>query len=119
MAPTATLESSASESLDQHQGEVLATFTADEVSRHNTVDDAWVSRYDCVYNVTDFVAAHPGGGDILEKYLGQDVRDVRCGGWWGYIRRGAENPPANGSYSAAIGARARDGGGRGGADDCG
>ena len=29
-----------------------------------------------VYDVTDFVARHPGGGDILKKHSGEDVTQV-------------------------------------------
>lgn len=39
----------------------LPTFTAAQVAEHNTADDIWVSYRGGVYDVTNFLAHHPGG----------------------------------------------------------
>lgn len=52
---------------------VLRTVSASELARHGTSDDAWVSYNGEVYDITSFMAAHPGGPQIVESYLGSDV----------------------------------------------
>jgi len=51
-------------------------FTEDEISQHNTREDAWVTFKGRVYNVTEFLEGHPGGADILLKYTGKDTTKV-------------------------------------------
>ncbi len=43
-----------------------ATYTLEDVAAHSTKDDCWLSIDGAVYNVTDFVARHPGGDRILD-----------------------------------------------------
>ncbi|KAH0819724.1 hypothetical protein GEV33_003067 [Tenebrio molitor] len=45
----------------------------DEVSWHDNPNDCWIIIYDRVYNITDFLDEHPGGGDILLEYAGRDA----------------------------------------------
>ena len=48
----------------------------EEIAQHNSVDDAWVIVDGAVYDVTSFLASHPGGLSITEEYLGTDVSRV-------------------------------------------
>ncbi|KAJ3069385.1 hypothetical protein HDU98_007514 [Podochytrium sp. JEL0797] len=51
------------------------TFTRDEVSRHNKPDDLWVIIDSVVYDLTRFVAAHPGGEHVLFEAAGKDATE--------------------------------------------
>ena len=46
----------------QHQ-----KFTKEEIAKHNKCDDCWVIIHGKVYDVTDFLESHPGGGLALSK----------------------------------------------------
>lgn len=48
------------------------TFTRDEVARHNSEEDLWLIIDSQVYDVTDFVDAHPGGLHVLREVAGHD-----------------------------------------------
>ncbi len=50
-------------------------FSTDEISKHNTKNDAWVTFRNNVYDITEFINEHPGGTVIL-KALGKDLEDV-------------------------------------------
>ncbi|KIY70836.1 fatty acid-2 hydroxylase [Cylindrobasidium torrendii FP15055 ss-10] len=50
--------------------------THDEVAKHDTVMSCWLSFQDRVYDVTNFLADHPGGDDIMLKYAGKNVDTV-------------------------------------------
>ncbi len=41
------------------------SFTTTEVATHNTKDDCWTIIGGAVYDMTDFIAIHPGGDEIL------------------------------------------------------
>jgi acyl-lipid (8-3)-desaturase len=47
--------------------------TQDELSKHNLPEDAWVAVRDKVYDITDWVAKHPGGVDPLALNAGKDM----------------------------------------------
>jgi hypothetical protein len=49
------------------------TFTREEVAKHNTEDSLWCIIDHRVYDLTDFVDAHPGGGVVLAQVAGQDA----------------------------------------------
>ncbi|KAI1762880.1 acyl-CoA dehydrogenase NM domain-like protein [Hypoxylon sp. FL1150] len=49
------------------------TFTKAEVAKHNTEDSLWFIIDSKVYDVTDFVDAHPGGESVLRQVAGQDA----------------------------------------------
>ncbi|PXF47473.1 Bifunctional delta 6-fatty acyl acetylenase/desaturase [Gracilariopsis chorda] len=49
-----------------------------ELSRHNTVKDAWIAIKGKVYDVTEFAKRHPGG-DIIFTAAGTDATDVYAG----------------------------------------
>jgi len=44
-----------------------------ELGRHSTPEDGWMALYDRVYDVTAFLARHPGGREVMEEYLGWDA----------------------------------------------
>ncbi|KAK2745613.1 hypothetical protein FQN55_006103 [Onygenales sp. PD_40] len=46
---------------------------AAEVAKHNTADSCWVVLYGKVYDVTDFLPAHPGGASIILGLAGHDA----------------------------------------------
>uniref|UniRef100_A0A6C0IYM7 Cytochrome b5 heme-binding domain-containing protein n=1 Tax=viral metagenome TaxID=1070528 RepID=A0A6C0IYM7_9ZZZZ len=48
------------------------SYQMQEVKKHDKADDAWIVIEDKVYDITDWVPIHPGGGVILKK-LGQDA----------------------------------------------
>ena len=51
----------------------MINYTIDEVSLHNTENDAWIIINNSVYDITDFINQHPGGKDILLQLLGTDA----------------------------------------------
>ncbi|CAL8574429.1 fatty acid alpha-hydroxylase [Xanthoria parietina] len=56
--------------------QTLPNFTSSEVHASNTSNRCWVTIGSKVYNVTGFVDAHPGGGELILQYGGQDVGDI-------------------------------------------
>jgi L-lactate dehydrogenase (cytochrome) len=47
--------------------------TKEELAKHATRDDCWVAILGQVYDLTSFLAEHPGGADILLKFAGKDA----------------------------------------------
>lgn len=47
--------------------------TKDELAKHNTFEDAWISLDSKIYNVTDYLNYHPGGEKILKPFLGKEA----------------------------------------------
>lgn len=43
---------------------------------HSSPSSCWVTRNGKVYDVTSFLADHPGGDDLVLKYAGKDVGEV-------------------------------------------
>lgn len=55
----------------------LQLLASSEVSKHNTIKDAWITLYNRkIYDVTNFIEEHPGGSDILLPYLGKDCTEI-------------------------------------------
>ncbi|KAL8970471.1 MAG: hypothetical protein Q9183_001507 [Haloplaca sp. 2 TL-2023] len=54
----------------------LPNFMAKEVSENKTAKSCWVTIGSKVYDVTDFLSQHPGGGKLILEYGGQDVRSI-------------------------------------------
>ncbi|KAF3769325.1 FMN-linked oxidoreductase [Cryphonectria parasitica EP155] len=50
-------------------------FTVEEVAKHTSPDSCWVILYGNVYDVTDFLAEHPGGSKIILKLAGKDATE--------------------------------------------
>jgi 4-hydroxysphinganine ceramide fatty acyl 2-hydroxylase len=57
-------------------GRTLPTFTRAEVESHSTSKSCYVTIGTKVYDVTDFVDDHPGGGDLVLEYGGKDIEDI-------------------------------------------
>lgn len=47
-------------------------YSMPEVSKHNTVRDAWTVIRGQVYDITNFFSAHPGGQAAIMKIMGKD-----------------------------------------------
>ncbi|KZT34745.1 hypothetical protein SISSUDRAFT_1065055 [Sistotremastrum suecicum HHB10207 ss-3] len=54
----------------------MAPLTAQEISQHNSAKSCWVIIQNRVYDVTDFLPAHPGGSKIILKYAGKDATEA-------------------------------------------
>ncbi len=53
---------------------VAAQYTLAEVAVHNNASDCWLVASNKVYNVTSFIASHPGGEKILNG-CGKDMTE--------------------------------------------
>ena len=51
-------------------------FTAEDVAARNSRSACWISRNGRVYDVSTFLADHPGGDDLILDYAGKDVGQV-------------------------------------------
>lgn len=64
----------------QAQGEEqkaqLRSVKAEELQKHNSADDLWISINGKVYDVTPWLSLHPGGDIPLLSLAGQDVTDT-------------------------------------------
>lgn len=54
----------------------LPTLPTHDVASHNTAESCYVSVGTKVYDVTEFLDAHPGGGNLILEYGGKDVKDI-------------------------------------------
>ncbi|OQD78626.1 hypothetical protein PENDEC_c001G05596 [Penicillium decumbens] len=57
-------------------GRVLPTFTLADVESHNSAKSCFITIGRNIYDVTDFVEDHPGGGDLILDYAGKDVTEI-------------------------------------------
>lgn len=55
-------------------GRTLPTLPQADVASHNTAKSCYITVGTKVYDVTDFVEDHPGGGDLILEYAGKDVK---------------------------------------------
>ncbi|EFA85340.1 hypothetical protein PPL_02343 [Heterostelium album PN500] len=53
--------------------DVQQSYTLEEVAQHNKRDDLWMVIDGKVYNCTEFVDEHPGGGDYIIDNAGRDA----------------------------------------------
>ena len=56
--------------------ESLPLIENDELWKHNTSKSSWMALNGIVYDITTFLAQHPGGSGILLKYSGTDASAV-------------------------------------------
>ena len=59
--------------LAQRRGAPLRPIRPEEIARHASVHDAWISLHGKVYNITPYLHYHPGGVDIFKPCLGGDA----------------------------------------------
>lgn len=52
------------------------TFTREEVREHTSEDSLWCIIDSTVYDLSEFVDAHPGGESVLKQVAGQDATDA-------------------------------------------
>jgi cytochrome-b5 reductase len=51
------------------------TISVEELARHNTKYDCWVAYKGKVYNITQYLAYHPGGEEIVLEWAGKDCTE--------------------------------------------
>lgn len=51
-------------------------FTWEEVAKHNTETDCWVTVHDKVYDITSWMDRHPGGKEILRLAAGRNISEA-------------------------------------------
>ena len=62
-----------SRDLAQRKGAPLRNITPEEIAKHSTVYDGWISLHGKVYNISPYLHYHPGGVPIMEVCLGKDA----------------------------------------------
>ena len=53
----------------------LKSYTLEEISAHNTEESTWIIIHNRVYDVTRFMAEHPGGPGPLTDLAGEDATE--------------------------------------------
>lgn len=74
--------------------DTIPIVTLEELNQHATSTDCWVAIHGHVYDITDFLQAHPGGEARLMRFAGKDAtKGFRLQHPEGYLERylGAEN----------------------------
>ena len=51
----------------------MPIYTLQEVNQHNSINSCWVTYKGSVYDITDFIAEHPGGEDKIILAAGNDL----------------------------------------------
>jgi len=54
----------------------LPGFSPEEIKSHASTKSCFVTLGDNVYDLTDFLESHPGGGDLILEYAGRDVSEI-------------------------------------------
>lgn len=50
--------------------------TKEELSKHDKTSDVWIAIDNNVYDISAYVAKHPGGEESIMRYAGKDATDV-------------------------------------------
>ncbi|KAJ4257980.1 hypothetical protein NW762_008117 [Fusarium torreyae] len=53
----------------------MEEYTLKQVAEHNSPEDAWFIVHGIVYDVTKYLADHPGGADVLTEAAGTDASE--------------------------------------------
>ncbi|RBQ75518.1 hypothetical protein FVER14953_13790 [Fusarium verticillioides] len=53
----------------------MEEFNIKQVAEHNSPEDAWLIIHGQVYDVTKYLADHPGGADVLKEAAGTDASE--------------------------------------------
>ena len=61
-----------SKDLAQRKGQPIRRIPLAEIRQHNKVYDGWTILRGKVYNISPYLAYHPGGESILKQVLGRD-----------------------------------------------
>ncbi len=48
-------------------------YTEEDLVMHSNPSSCWVTRNGKVYDVTSFLADHPGGDDLILNFAGKDI----------------------------------------------
>ncbi|KAL2443993.1 L-lactate dehydrogenase (cytochrome) [Exophiala dermatitidis] len=51
----------------------MKTFSTNEVSLHNSADDAWIIINGVIWDMSGFAPMHPGGEDVIQEHFGKDA----------------------------------------------
>lgn len=51
----------------------IRIYTQEDLAAHSTAENCWILRDGRVYDVTKFLADHPGGDDLILNFGGRDV----------------------------------------------
>ncbi|RDW85843.1 ceramide very long chain fatty acid hydroxylase [Coleophoma crateriformis] len=54
----------------------LPTLVQAEVASHNSAKSCYVTIGTNVYDITDFLDSHPGGGDLIVEWGGKDITEI-------------------------------------------
>jgi cytochrome b involved in lipid metabolism len=54
----------------------MASYTRAEVALHNKAGDCWIIMDSVVYDVSSFLAVHPGGHAVIMEHAGKDCTDA-------------------------------------------
>lgn len=57
----------------QSDTSTTSVFTLEQIATHSTKDDCWLIIDSSVYNVSDYLAEHPGGVSVVSPFCGKDA----------------------------------------------
>lgn len=78
-SPSASAAPSASPSATASEKASGEKYTMEQVAQHNTAESCWVAIKDNVYDLTDWVANHPGGEAPIKGICGSDATEKFAG----------------------------------------
>lgn len=67
---------SSAKDLAQRKGQPLRKIRWDEIKQHKSIHDGWIVLKGKVYNVSSYIAYHPGGETMLRIVLGRDATQL-------------------------------------------